>query len=664
MVQVLVGQGVLKGADDLRNAMVPGFAAFTMGFFVIGVVGVLHDGVPIALMAFAISYASMHGIAMYCDSTFSSSAVACNYLIVTIVSLYLVGARSLHFFSRKRIALPGAELPNAKAKMASLLINSSRNDVVVIGLIVNCASASVFGCKILGLTTGFCVGQVPWLWMAGFFQVGVCILSYRSFDSLTATLFGFTSILKFAEGYSLLYQVWKPTEPLFPVPLFAVFALLFLVLAVFMAARSLVEGLYILLFVAYCISVACHPSGFFHGGYQGVNVALYVASGLMALAKLYNMKANIKIPMEKWTIKNLFIHTRFFKLQQEKEVHIPFHGFSKYTSGEVLGHACSVLTSFAITPVVDPTDSYVPMILPCILVTGGFLKLVCGSVAFSRGKTLESIAFILYGVMWIIWGTTRYGGLYGSTRGFHLAVGIICFILLNGIIVIGSLFLSKAWFVYCLTFELILISFLLDALGVLPAGYDVAVTIIFGLVSFYCFLSGLVNSMFEEPQLPMGHPIVKLQGYHGGSSKCTHLPARRATSVKQVSGEWLNCLGLKESAQYLGTDKRVTIRVPDCAITTYLIDLVGPIVAMEARQRQMDTTHRSPLCTQLEDQSLNALLLDLNLASNLGVARELADVNDAVFKTDEHGKGEEGDAFHPDWDPSGAGVDSIGAIGI
>uniref|UniRef100_W5NCF4 Uncharacterized protein n=1 Tax=Lepisosteus oculatus TaxID=7918 RepID=W5NCF4_LEPOC len=184
---------------------------------------------------------------------------------------------------------------------------------------------------------------------------------------------------------------------------------------------------------------------------------------------------------------------------------------------------------------VGPEGPLGVLVLPWVVVAGGALQLVCGSVAFARGKTLESTAFILYGIMWVVWGLTRYGGLYGSVRGFNVAVGIICFMLFNCFVTAGALFLSKAWFAYAFTFELILISFLLDAVGALPYGYDIGVTIIFGLVSFYCFLANLFNSSFQSPQLPLGSPFVKLSGYGSGGDKCPHVPARKATSVLQIA---------------------------------------------------------------------------------------------------------------------------------
>ncbi|XP_029463300.1 uncharacterized protein LOC115094412 [Rhinatrema bivittatum] len=683
VIQVLSGQGVLSGATDLRNALVPGLAGFTLGLLIIGAVGILQKEVILSIIALAISLSTAHAIAMFYNSSFGSSAVACNFLIVCVISTYFGLARVLYFLSKKQIILPGTDLSKHKLNDQIQVKGAGKNNFVIIGLILNMVSASVFGCKLLGVTSNLFVGQVPWLWTAGIYQTGVCILSFRCLDTLAATFFGFTSILRFAEGYSLLLQIWQSTEPVFPVPFLVVFAVLFFILALFMTSKSLSEGLYLLFYVAYCIALACRSSGFFHGGSQGVSVAIFVASALMELVYLYNMKAVSKIPTGKEIVKKVFSRSSFLKLHEGKDLHAPFLGYSKYADAEVLGYACSVLAAFAITMTQDPKAPLATVVLPWVVIAGGLFQLICGSVAFSRGKTLESSAYILYGIMWTIWGFTRYGGLYGSTRGFNVAVGIICIMLFNCFIVFCALFLSKAGFFYSLTFELILISFLLDAVNALPAGYDIAVTIIFGLVSFYCFLSALFNSTFESHQLPVGTPFVKLSGFAGGSSKCPHLPSNRATSVKQIAeimmnggtcgiptdtvyvlvaacnrpaavekayktklqaeerpmslwisslkqleparhlfspllwdfmqaawpssislviprGEWLDCFGLRESAKFIGTPQSIAIRIPDCSVTTHLIDLVGPIAVTSANPSgEADTTHHNQVYAKL-----------------------------------------------------------------
>ncbi|NWV14348.1 YRDC protein, partial [Ptilonorhynchus violaceus] len=686
VILILAGQGVLAAPGDFRDALVPGLATFTLALLLVAVVGFLCGEPVLALVAAAVSLASAHEVALHYSSSLGPSAVACGHLVVCLVGAYFALGRILYFLTKGKVALSGTDLAKRKGPEQSRGGGGGPNPFAAFGVLLNMLSAGVFCCRLLGVTSALAVGHVPWLWAAGTYQLGTCVLSYRAMDVLTATAFGFTSILKFAGGYCLLYPLWQPEEPSFPTPFLVVFSILFAVLALFLSLQSPLDGLYLLLFVAYCIALACSPRGFFEGGPQGVAGAIFVASALMTLIHLYNARASAKIPTGRAAVKALLARSSFLKLREGPDLHSPYLGYSKYADAEVLAYACSVLASFALTATGDPQAPLGTVVIPWVVVAGGILKFLGGSVAFSRGKTLESSAFILYAVMWTIWGLTRYGGLSGTARSFHAAVGIVAFMLFNGFIVFCSLFLSTAWFFYSLTFMLIAVGFLLDAIHALPAGYDLAATLIFGLVSFYCFLSALSSSTFEASCLPMGRPILRLSGVGVGTSKCLHLPARKASSVKRIAdilrnggtcgvptdtvyvlvaacnrpdavekahrskrqaqdrpmslwisslkqlepakhlfspllwdfmeaawpspislviprGEWVDFLGMKDSAKYVGTPQSVAIRIPDCSVTTHLIDLVGPIVVTSANPTgEADTTHHNQVYAKLGDK--------------------------------------------------------------
>ncbi|NXB56961.1 SUA5 synthase, partial [Struthidea cinerea] len=686
VILVLAGQGVLADPGDSRDALVPGLATFTLALLLVAVVGFVCGEPVLALAAAAASLASAHELALHYSSSLGPSAVACGHLVVCLVGGYFALGRILYFLTKGKVALPGADLAEKKAQGQSRGSAGGTNPFAAPGLLLNMLSAAVFCCRLLGLTHRLFLGHVPWLWAAGTYQIGICVLSYRAMDVLVATAFGFTSILQFAAGYCLLYPAWQPEEPSFPAPFLVVFSILFAVLALFLSLQSPVDGLYLLVFVTYCIALACSPRGFFAGGPQGVAVAIFVASALVALIHLYNVRARAKIPTGKGAVKALLARSSLLKLREGPDLHTPYLGYSKYADAEVLAFACSVLASFALTAPGDPQAPLATVVIPWVVVAGGILKLLGGSVAFARGKTLESSAFILYAVMWIIWGLTRYGGLYGTARSFHAAVGIVAFMLFNSFIVFCSLFLNVAWFFYSLTFTLIAVSFLLEAIHALPTGYDIAATLAFGLVSFYCFLAALSSSTFEGCCLPVGGPLVQLSGVGAGATKCLHLPARKASSVKRIAdilrnggtcgiptdtvyvlvaacnrpdavekahrskrqaqdrpmslwisslkqlepakhlftpllwdfmeaawpspislviprGEWVDFLGMRDSAKYVGTPQSVAIRIPDCSVTTHLIDLVGPIVVTSANPTgEADTTHHNQVYAKLGDK--------------------------------------------------------------
>uniref|UniRef100_A0A8C3AD47 Threonylcarbamoyl-AMP synthase n=2 Tax=Cyclopterus lumpus TaxID=8103 RepID=A0A8C3AD47_CYCLU len=531
LVYILVGQAVLQ-PTELRSSLVPGLAAFTLALFVIGSVAVAVKKAVLVIIAVGISLASAHQIAGLSSSGFGQSATAANYLLVCLVGVYFGFGRLLYSITHGKLEPPGTGW-SRKAELKAEQ-NQGCSDAVSVGLVMNLLSASVLACPLLGVVPQLSIGHVPWLWTAGVFQLGMCVLFYRAMDTLAATFYGFTALLKFAEGYSALLS--SSVQPVSPIPFPIVFSVLFSILALFSCQKSLLEGLYQLFFAAYCIAIAAQPQGFFQGGTQGVQGAIFVFSAGMLFITTFNMVSPTMIPTGQGHFKALVTRMQRLTLRaHDKNLHVPYLGYSKYADAEVLGHACNVLAAFAITATVGDIHPLSVLVLPWVVVAGGALQLLCGSVAFARGKTFESTVFILYGVMWAVWGLTRYGGFYGETRSFNVAVGIISFMLFNCLVTAAALFVSVAWFAYALTFQLILISFLLDAVGALPYGYDIGVTIIFGLVSFYFFLAHIFNSTFQSPLIPFGKPLVKLSGVGGGSDICPHVPARKATSVQQIA---------------------------------------------------------------------------------------------------------------------------------
>ncbi|XP_054649069.1 uncharacterized protein si:ch211-153b23.4 [Dunckerocampus dactyliophorus] len=532
LVYILTGQGVLE-PEDLRSSLVPGLAAFALALFVIGSIALLARKAVLFIIAISISLACGHQIAGLSAEGFGQSATAANYLLVSLVGGYFGAGRLLSTITHGKVELPGTGL-KTKGKV-KLETRCGCADAVSVGVVMNLLAASVLACPLLGVVPRLFVGHVPWLWTAGVFQLGLCVLFYRAMDPLSATFYGFMAVLRFAEGYSALLSFYS-IQPFSPVPFPAVFSVLFFILTLFSFQKSLLEALYHLLFVAYCIAIAAQPQGFFQEGTQGVQAAIFVGSACVLLITTYNIVATKMIPTGQNIFKALVNKTSRLTLHtHDKELHAPHLGYSKYADAEVLGHACSVLATFAVTATIGDRAVLSVLVLPWVVVAGGLLQLLCGSVAFSRGKTFESTVFTLYGVMWTVWGLTRYGGLYGEVRGFNVAVGIIAFLMFNALVTAAALFVNVAWFVYALTFQLIIISFLLDALDALPFGYDIGVTIIFGIVSFYCFGAHIFNSTFQSPQIPLGRGLIRLSGVGGGAHICPHLPARKATSVQQIA---------------------------------------------------------------------------------------------------------------------------------
>ncbi|KAF3855313.1 hypothetical protein F7725_023368 [Dissostichus mawsoni] len=229
----------------------------------------------------------------------------------------------------------------------------------------------------------------------------------------------------------------------------------------------------------------------------------------------------------------------------DKELHAPHLGYSKYADAEVLGHACSVLAAFAVTATVGDRNPLSVLVLPWVVVAGGGLQLLCGSVAFARGKTFESTVFTLYGVMWAVWGLTRYGGLYGETRGFHVAVGIMSFMLVK------------------------------------KQAEDRPMSL---------WISSIKQL---EPVRHLLSPLL-----------LDFMEAAWPSSISMVipRGPWMDTFGLGDAAKHIGTPQSIAIRNPDCSVATHLINMVGPIAVTSANPTgEADTTHHNQVLQIFEE---------------------------------------------------------------
>ncbi|KAM4663430.1 uncharacterized protein O3C94_011672 [Discoglossus pictus] len=341
IIHLLIGNGILKSSEELKNAVAPGLAAISMAFFVMGCVGTLHKNGPLSLMAFALGLANIHSFALFYAETLGPSAIACNFLIVTVISVYLV---ALKFISASTLKATAVHI-----KTTEYCTKHTMNHLVTTGIIANMMSSFVFGGKLLGVTSILFLGQVPWVWTSGLYQLVVSIISFKLKDMLLAIFFCFKTILKFAEGYALLNQPYQPEERIFPLPFTVVLAILFLVLACAMALRNIWDGLYGMLFVIYCIALCGHSSGITHKVPQAINVAIFFVSIVIAFKKLYaSNKTNDKI-----TNLNIVMGRAFDKLGLKLGQGIIQSSLDSSTvknqDAEIIGHAFDAIIAFSIT---------------------------------------------------------------------------------------------------------------------------------------------------------------------------------------------------------------------------------------------------------------------------------------------------------------------------
>ncbi|XP_073429133.1 uncharacterized protein [Dendrobates tinctorius] len=515
ILQILVDNRIVSDSDQFCEGVFPGLLAISCAFLIIGCVGTLHNQGPVPIMAFALGLANLHVLAMCHEQTLGPSGIGCNFMIVTVVSLYLVALRFWNILRRKAVQ-PVKNCVHPKNHFL-------RNHLIVTGIMANMVSSSVICGKLVGTTKILFLGHAHWMFTSAMYQLIVTVASFCASDILNAAFFSFSSILKFAEGYSFLNQPNLSNEPLLPLPFVVVFAVLFGILACMMSLKNLYFGIYTLLFAVYCASLTL-PSGIDHIAPQVISLIIFIASGFYMFLRLYLSKAEFQTSQRHGLIEIMNSCLQFLNVKQKKILFCPYSDGYRFKEVNAIGHAFNTLAAFSI--IIETQAAFI------LVIVVGIMVLIAGLLSASSGKTLESSALIFYGIWWITFGTVQYFCLHVTVKTFYVALGIISFLVLHGFITVCMIMLSKVWFINSLTFEVFLIIILLKMLAFLKWEWTVAFGVLFGVVSFYCFLASILNGTVETPHLPWGEPFLKnplLQGH----MPCT-LPAKKNSSIEKI----------------------------------------------------------------------------------------------------------------------------------
>ncbi|KAM3912366.1 uncharacterized protein RB166_020841 [Leptodactylus fuscus] len=515
ILQLLVDYNIVP-VPEFCEAVFPGLLAISCAFLIIGSVGTLHNQGPIPIMAFALGLANIHVLAMCNIPSLGPSGIGCNFMIVTTVSLYLVALRFWDIVRKKAVYQVVGRV-HSKYYL-------SRNHLIVTGLMANMVASSILCGKLIGTTSIYFLGQAHWMFTSAMYQLLVSVASFCASDILNAAFFSFLSILRFAEGYSLLNQPYISNDPLLPLPFMVVFAVLFGVLACMMSLKNLYFGLYTLLYAVYCASLTL-PSGIDSKATQIINLIIFIASSIYMFLRLYLSKAEFKTSPRHGLIEITNSCLRFFKIKQRKFLFCLYPDAFRFKEVDAIGHAFNTLAVFSI--IMETHATFV------LVIVVGIMILIAGLLSASAGKTLESSALIFYGIWWIMFGVVRYLTLCMSVKEFYVALGIICFLVLNGFITICMIMLNKVWLLNSLSFEVLLLVILLQTFAVLNWKYTLAFGVLFGAVSFYCFLTCILNGTVETPHLPWGEPFLKITLWRQWCMMC-RLPAKKMSSINKI----------------------------------------------------------------------------------------------------------------------------------
>ncbi|KAM9324071.1 uncharacterized protein PAF06_000064 [Gastrophryne carolinensis] len=526
IIQLLVDNKILSASLQFREALFPGLLAVICGFLIIGCVGTFQNKGPISLMSFALGLANIHVLALFNNQYIGSSGIGCNFMIVTIISLYLVAKRFVNILTNKKMAPPAVN--------KDIYINSiSSNTLVATGILSNMMPSSVLCGKLVGTSSLLFIGQAHWMFTSAAYQIAVFAASFWAKDILNATFFSLLVVLRFAEGFSLLNQTSSLSEPLIPPSFMAVLAVLFFALSFVVSLHNVYTGLYTFLYAIYCATLIFH-SGINHTAAQTLNLIIFLASMIHMFLILYLTETDFKLPERKRLVDIMFSCHKCLRTGPERVTKYSY-AFSVHSPEvDVIGHAFNSLASFSMTMPKQGTFM--------LLMAAGCMVHIAGFMSLSRKKSVEGSAFIFYGVLWVTWGFVKYVTSYEYVRGFYIALGIICFSVLNGFVTACMAFHNKAWFLNSLLLETLLICSLLQTLNILPAECIVAVSILFGIGSFYCFLTALVNGTLGRPYLPWGEPFLKPELLQQ-SCNPRLLPASKVTSIHKIA-EIMNSGGL------------------------------------------------------------------------------------------------------------------------
>ena len=78
------------------------------------------------------------------------------------------------------------------------------------------------------------------------------------------------------------------------------------------------------------------------------------------------------------------------------------------------------------------------------------------------------------------------------------------------------------------------------------------------------------------------------------------------------TGQWLDNLGIGEANNLIGRPDSIAVRMPDNAVTSYLVDQTGPIAVSSANPTgEADCTHHLQVLAKLGLENVRDLLLTL-----------------------------------------------------
>ncbi|GFO03330.1 yrdc domain-containing protein, mitochondrial [Plakobranchus ocellatus] len=268
--------------------------------------------------------------------------------------------------------------------------------------------------------------------------------------------------------------------------------------------------------------------------------------------------------------------------------------------------------------------------LAWIMVAGVFLHAYAARLAYAAGSLAKSYVAFLLAIYWLIWTAFMlYPNLALVLRG--LSVGMLC---LFTIAMVMTPTFASVWLPFSVMMELCVITQVVTVFDVNPRWMILVTSLLAGQYSLYavelyrgrvvgvptdtvyalagsCKVPQSIEEIYRVKERPPEKPIClclsnldQLAEVNPPFSPLLWNFMRRCypggISCVVAKGDWLKNLGLGDSADKVGTQGSICIRVPDSSVLAYLVSLSGPIALTSANPSGgADSTHHDMVISSL-----------------------------------------------------------------
>ncbi|XP_019618468.1 PREDICTED: uncharacterized protein LOC109465551 [Branchiostoma belcheri] len=538
--KILEGLDIIS-SDARKDALLPGYVVFLAITLSLAIAGVKQHTLT-GLVSFLLGFSMvMEIVALFYPA--ARWGAACYQTLPVLLGLYYVVGLSVSYCKEGDFSFPGLREESRKDGGEEQIVE---NDVLTFGFAMNMLPTCAVALFFIGAIDDV-HPATPWMALGGLAQLLVSVVSFRREDVFHGTGFSLSVTLWLGLTYGFLSNVWGKTESAPPVLASSVLVLFFFIFFLLSFTKTISDVVYNLCFAIFVLSL---PTTGLNSTYLGVSSILLLTVSLYCTFAL-SMNPGFRktlvpvgrsvLPEE--SLRELFSRCRCKNVDQpassiagQSPSSDTILGYSKYASADTLGFLSNAVTALAVALLSTGDKS---LVLPWVIVPGGVIQFVAGTISFSRGKTFESTAFLVYSMMWLLWGSVRYSGVYRGSEGLGVAAGAASFLLFNLFVIFLSVVINKAWLVLSVVFEVVCVLFLLDSLGVQTSQYfELAVMCVFGAVCVYCFCVHLLNGMCGEEVMSLGSPLLTLgrgRRDRGGEQGCVMADARKANGVKQIA---------------------------------------------------------------------------------------------------------------------------------